>query len=422
MANEFECKTCSSRRDFLRTGFFGVGVGLSMPFVFEHTANAMAADDYFGAAGSAPERILVVVEMTGGNDGLNTVVPYRNDVYYKKRPTIAIKSETVLKLNDEVGLHPSMNGMKHLWDDGKLAIVQGCGYPNPNRSHFTSMEYWHTAVPNGVESNGWVGRFADARWPEPTPGLLVNIAAKQSLAVMSSRHAPVVFSDPKRYMRAGDPSQAPVYQEFLETHDDKSNKTLAFVRDISRTAQSSSGKVRDAVASYQTPISYGSESLASTLSTDLRKVSALINAGFPTRVYYVNMSGFDTHAGQAGQQTGLLMYVADALEGFFKDIKRIGRSQDVALMMFTEFGRRVEENQSGGTDHGAATPMYIMGEKIKPGMYSKYPSLTDLDSNGDLQMTTDFRSVYATMIQEWMKFDGAPTVLKGKFAPLGVFA
>ena len=317
MANEFECKTCSSRRDFLRTGFFGVGVGLSMPFVFEHTANAMAAESYFGAAGSTPERILVVVEMTGGNDGLNTVVPYRNDVYYKKRPTIAIKSETVLKLNDEIGLHPSMNGMKHLWDDGKLAIVQGCGYPNPNRSHFTSMEYWHTAVPNGVESNGWVGRFADARWPEPTPGLLVNIAAKQSLAVMSSRHAPVVFSDPKRYMRAGDPSTGPgLPGSSSKRTTTKSNKTLAVRPAIFRALQqSSSGKVRDAVASYQTPVSYGSESLASTLSTDsCSKVTALINAGFPTRVYYVNMSGFDTHAGQANQQNGLLMYVADALE------------------------------------------------------------------------------------------------------------
>src|ERR1019366_4339766 len=153
-----------------------------------------------------------------------------------------------------------------------------------------------------------------------------------------------------------------------------------------------------------TPVSYGSQSSVSTLSTDLKKVAALIGAGFPTRVYYVNMGGFDTHAGQEGAQRGLLMYVADALEGFQKDLKRMGHSQDVAMMMFTEFGRRVAENQSGGTDHGTATPMYIMGEKVKPGLYGTYPSLQDLDGNGDLRMTVDFRSVYATMIQEWMGF------------------
>jgi uncharacterized protein (DUF1501 family) len=187
-------------------------------------------------------------------------------------------------------------------------------------------------------------------------------------------------------------------------------------------ADYSSGKVREALKDYHTPVSYGSESIASTLSTDLKKVAALISSGFPTRVYYVSMSGFDTHAGQAGAQQANLMYVADALEGFMKDMKRIGRSSDVAMMMFTEFGRRVEENQSGGTDHGTATPMYMIGEKVKAGLYSTYPSLTDLDSNGDLKMTTDFRSVYATMIREWMGYGGTNAILKGDFQTLGAFA
>jgi uncharacterized protein (DUF1501 family) len=413
--------TISSRRDFLRTGFFGIGVGTAMPFVFEHSALAMAADAADGKE-PHPERILVVVEMTGGNDGLNTLIPYRNDKYYKVRPTLAIKPDKVMKLNDEVGLHSSMTGMKKLWDDGRLAVVQGCGYPNPNRSHFTSMEYWHTAVPNAVESLGWVGRFADAYWPEAKPSTIVNVGLKQSLAVQAALHAPVVFYDPTRFVRAGSPEQESVYRGFLGHQGDQGNQTLSFLRDISKTAESSSGKVREAVAQYKTPISYGSESIASTLSTDLKKVAALISAGFPTRVYYVSMSGFDTHAGQAGAQQGLLMYVADALEGFFSDMKRIGRSQDVAAMMFTEFGRRVEENQSGGTDHGTATPMYLMGEKIKPGLYSKYPSLEDLDGNGDLKMTTDFRSVYATMIKEWMGYSDAKTILKGDFATLGAIA
>src|SRR5579872_3969951 len=410
--------TNSSRRDFLRTGFFGIGVGMGMPLVFEHSALAMAAQAYHDGKEPHPNRVLVVVEMAGGNDGLNTVVPYRQDPYYKARPTLAQKPETLHKLTDEIGLHHSMLGMQKLWDRGQLAIVQGCGYPNPNRSHFTSMEYWHTAVPNGVESTGWVGRFADSAWPKPQPATIVNIAQKQSLAVQASLHAPVVFSDPTRFVRAGNPSQEPIYRGILDNNSQTSNQTLAFLRDISRTAQASSAKVRDAVASYRTPVSYGSESSVSTLAGDLKKVAALISAGFSTRVYYVSMSGFDTHAGQAGAQQGLLMYVADALEGFLTDMKRIARADDVAMMMFTEFGRRVAENQSGGTDHGTATPMYLLGAKVKAGLYGKYPRLDDLDANGDLKMTTDFRSVYATMVKEWMGYTDTRAILKGDFPTL----
>lgn len=410
--------TGSSRREFLRSGFFGIGVGLGMPLVFEHSALAMAAQAYHDGKEPHPNRILVVVEMAGGNDGLNTVVPCRQDPYYKARPNLALKKESLIRISDEVGLHNRMLGMQKLWDGGRLAIVQGCGYPNPNRSHFTSMEYWHTAIPNGVESLGWIGRFADSFWPKPEPATIVNVALKQSLAVQAAMHAPVVFSDPHRFVRAGDPAQEPVYRSFLDRKSETTNKTLSFLRDISRTAQGNSARVRDAVASYKTPVSYGSESIASTLSSDLKKVAALISSGFSTRVYYVSMGGFDTHAGQLQQQQGLLMYVADALEGFLTDMKRLGRGQDVAMMMFTEFGRRVAENQSGGTDHGTATPMYVLGEKVKGGLYGAYPRLDDLDANGDLKMTTDFRSVYATMIEEWMGYQDARGILRGDFPTL----
>ena len=422
MANH-QCLSCNqSRRDFLRTGLFGIGVGAALPFVFQHSALAMSAASFFGGSEAHPERILIVLELSGANDGLNTVVPYRNDVYYKARPTLAIKPAQTLKLNDELGLHASMRGFKSLWDDGKLAIVPGCGYPNPNRSHFSSMEYWHTAVPYGAESNGWVGRFADAAWPQGEPNRIVNVAARQSLAVQSSHHAPVVFADPERFVRAGDPSQEAVYKGILDRKSEQSNQTLAFLQGIARTAADSSVKVREAVKSYRTPISYGSESSVATLSTDLKKVAALINAGFPTRVYYVSIGGFDTHANQAGTQQQLLMYVADAIEGFLKDMKRLNRASDVALMIFTEFGRRVAQNQSQGTDHGAASPMYVIGEKVKGGLYGSYPSLEKLDDNGDLVMTTDFRRVYATMIQEWMGYAETKTILRGDFASLGVFA
>ena len=411
-----------SRRTFLRTGLFGLGLGMRLPWVFEHTALAIASDSYWEGRETHPERIMVIVELAGGNDGLNTVVPYRQDAYYRLRPTLAIKAQNTLKLTDEVGLHPAMTGFKALWDAGQLAIIPGCGYPQPNRSHFTAMAYWHTAMPHGVEVNGWAGRFADAAWPQGAPNRIVNIAARQSLAVQAQRHAPIVFADPERFVRAGDPSQEAVYRTMLARPSEPTNKTLAFVKDMARTASDSAVTVREAIKGYETPISYGVASAVATLATDLRKVAALIHAGFPTRIYYVSLSGFDTHANQSGAQPQLLMYVADALEGFVKDVTRLGRASEVAVMVFTEFGRRVAQNQSQGTDHGAATPMYIVGAPVKGGLYGQYPSLEQLDDNGDLIMTTDFRRVYATLIKEWMGFEHTETLLKGDFPTLGIFS
>jgi len=413
---------CRSRREFLRAGLLGLGIGMRLPYVFERTALAIASEACGDDREAHPERIMVIVELAGGNDGLNTVVPYRQDAYYKLRPTLAIKAQATLKLTDDIGLHPAMTGFKALWDAGQLAIIPGCSYPQPNRSHFTAMAYWHTAVPHGVESNGWVGRFTDAAWPQSAPNQIVNIAARQSLAVQAQHHAPVVFSDPERFVRAGDPSQESVYNTMLAHQSESTSQTLAFVKDIARTAADSAGKVREAIKRYSTPISYGTEGAAASLATDLRKVAALLHAGFPTRVYYVSLGGFDTHANQSVTQQLLLMYVADALEGFLKDVKRLGRASDVAVMLFTEFGRRVAQNQSQGTDHGTATPMYLVGAPVKGGIYGQYPSLDTLDENGDLLMTTDFRRVYATMIKEWMGFEQPQMILKGDFPTLGSFA
>ena len=323
-------------------------VGLSVPLVFRSSALALAADDI----DSTSARILVVVELAGGNDGLNTVIPYASDAYYAARPNLAIPKHEVLRLDGEIGLHPIMRGLSSLWDGGRLAIVQGCGYPDPVRSHFESMEYWHTAVPHRPEPTGWVGRFADARWPAGAESSIVNISERQSLAVQSDRQAPIVFRDPQRFVRAGAPDQEAVYRSMLGWQSDGDSRNLAYLREISRTAEASSERVREATARYKTPVSYGSRSQAASLSVDLRNVAALIDAGFPTRIYYVSMSGFDTHAGQLQNQSPLLMYVADALEGFLQDLRRIGRARDVATMVFTEFGRRVAENRSGGTDHG----------------------------------------------------------------------
>jgi uncharacterized protein (DUF1501 family) len=411
------CSKCAvSRRDMLRTGLFGLGVRSALPAIFGHTSFSLALQAFDGKE-AHPERILVVAELTGGNDGLDTVIPFSNDAYRKARPTLAPASSPVHKLNDELGLHTRLAGMKKVWDEGQMAIVQGCGYPNPDRSHFSSMEYWHTATPYQAQSTGWVGRLADSYWPEAKPNMIVNIAQKQSLAVQSARHSPVVFSRPEEFVRAGDSVQADVYRKLIQPTD-SGNDTLEFLAATCKNAADGSLRVREAVRNYKSPIPYGSTPLAN----DLKKVAALIAAGFPTRVYYVNLSGFDTHASQSSGRNYLLLGLGEALHAFQQDMQRVGRADDVAIMLFSEFGRRVEENASGGTDHGTAGPMFVVGKKVKAGLYGKHPSLTDLDNNGDLEMTTDFRRVYATMIQEWLGYSEPKSILKGDYAPLGIFA
>jgi uncharacterized protein (DUF1501 family) len=227
----------------------------------------------------------------------------------------------------------------------------------------------------------------------------------------------VVFSRPEDFVRAGDSVQSDVYRKLIQPTD-SGNETLEFLATTCKSAADGSERVRTAVKNYHSPVPYGSTPLA----VDLQKVAALINAGFPTRIYYVSLSGFDTHASQSSGRNYLLLGLGEALHAFQQDLQRIGRANDVAIMVFSEFGRRVEENASGGTDHGTAGPMFVVGKKVKAGLYGKHPSLTDLDNNGDLKMTTDFRRVYATMIQEWLGYGTPKEILKGDYAPLGIFS
>jgi len=411
--------TSVSRRDLLRTGFYGLGVSAALPVVLRNTSDALAAHALAGDAHAHPERILVVAELSGGNDGLNTVVPYADDAYYRLRPTIGIPEAQLLKLEDGYGFHPSLVGFQQLYDDGRMAVVHGCGYDNPSLSHFTSMGYWHTAAPNSGEKLGWLGRFADARSPKPQENLIVNIGNAQSLAVRSAGHTPLVFNDPGRFRRDGADDQRAAFEQ-MSRPADSGNDTLRFLKKVAHNAVRSSAFVRQAFASYRTPIDYGA---GAGIGNDLRKVAALIDSGMPTRVYYVSFGGnaFDTHVHQPGLHARLLMYTADAIRGFFEDLERIGRANDVAVMMFTEFGRRAEENASLGTDHGTATPLFVFGNRLKGGLHGEHPSLTELD-DGNLVKTTDFRRVYATMIEEWMGFEDAGALLGGEFEPLGMFA
>ena len=408
-----------SRRNFLRRGLCGIGVPLALPPVLGRVARALAAEGDDGDRARHPERVLVVVELTGGNDGLNTIIPFRDDEYYRVRPSLAIRKGDAIRLSDEAGLHPSLVGFERLYKDGLLAVVEGCGYPNPSLSHFASMGYWHTGVPNGGEPLGWVGRFADASAPAGTPNAVVNIASAQSLATRGQVHSPLVFDDPSQLRRTGSEDEKGALGAF-DLKTGSGNPSLDFLRSTARNATASGALVRDAWNSYSTPVDYG---IGGGLAADLRKVAALVAAGLPTRVYYVAYRGnsFDTHVHQADLHSRLLMYTADAVRGFIEDVRRIGRGNDVALMIFTEFGRRIEENASKGTDHGTAGPMFIVGSGVRGGFYGAAPSLTDTD-DGNLKMTTDFRRVYATMISEWMGHGDTKPILKGEFKPLGVFS
>ena len=414
-------RTCfCSRREFLARGLYGVGVGAGLPLFLSRTSAALTAQALKGTSfEKRPERILVVVELSGGNDGLNTVVPYADAAYYRARPNLGIPEREVIKVSDAHDSHPSLVGFERLYMDGLMGVVHGCGYEHPSLSHFSSMGFWHTGAPNTGEPLGWLGRLADERYEGASRNVIVNIGNAQSLAVRSRVHSPLVFNDPIRFRREGTDSEKQALAE-LSGARTTTNPTLDFLASTARNATDSSEFVRQAWAAYRTPVDYG---IGNAFGADLQKVAALIAAGMPTRLYYVSYQGnsFDTHVQQADRHNRLLVYTADAVRAFVEDLRRIGRAGDVAVMMFTEFGRRVEENGSLGTDHGTATPMFIVGAGVKGGFYGQHPSLTDLD-DGNMKMTTDFRRVYATMIREWLGSDDAETVLKGRFDTLGIFA
>ncbi|PPR18946.1 MAG: hypothetical protein CFH37_00166 [Alphaproteobacteria bacterium MarineAlpha9_Bin7] len=405
-----------SRREALQQGLCGLGVSAGLPLIFGRAAQSMAEDEKSGGVVN-PERILVIVELDGGNDGLNTVVPYGDDAYYRHRPDIAIAAEDVRPIDDHFGFHPSLAGFERLYKDGKFALIHGCGYDNPILSHFAAMGFWHTGVPIAGEKLGWIGRLGDKLSPEGRENFIVNVAKQQSLAVRSRVHSPLVFDDPARFLRAGRYEQTSLLGTLTGT-ESSSQPTLKFLSGVASSALKSAKFVREAWAAYSTPVNYG---LELPISQDLRKVAALIDAGMPTRLFYVQYrnNDFDTHVHQVDLHARLLAYASDPIHGFVEDMDRIGRGDDVTMMVFTEFGRRVPENASGGTDHGTATPVYVVGNKVKGGQYGKPVSLTELD-DGNLLYTTDYRRVYASMIGDWMGAD-ADTVLKGHFESLRLF-
>lgn len=379
------------------------------------TVSALAAAPLFSprawAQAGRDQRILVSVELSGGNDGLNTVVPHGDDAYYRHRPTIGIRPDAVRKLDGHFGLNPGMLGFERLWNSDDLAIIHGCGYERPSYSHFTSMAYWHTAAPNRGDEFGWLGRLADALDDASGADVLINIASAQSLAVKSRLHTPVVFDNPDRFQRRAFASQQPLMQRVDEAGG---NPSRAFLNDVARSALTASARIRDAWANYRTPVDYGLNGL------DLPKVAACIEAGLPARIYHVSYrnNAFDTHVQQVNLHQRILAYTADAINGFIRDLERIGQADRVLVLVYSEFGRRVPENANLGTDHGSANTMFLAGKPVIPGHYGTPPSLTSLVDGDNLQHTVDFRQVYATAVERWMQPGASESVLKGRFEPI----
>ena len=407
-----------TRREFLNSSLMLISAATVMP-MFVHRS-ALAASDPFDSPltksrpGVMEDRILVVVQLGGGNDGLNAVVPYGNPAYYKARPSIGIGDKEVLKLdlNSGIGLNPELVDLKAMYDEGMAAIVQGVGYPNPNRSHFVSMDIWQTADPGGGKGLGWLGKAMDefiATNPKAAQqtqgGPCICLGNESPLAMQGRRVKPVSFQRPDLFRWVGSdlhPALAKEYDKLNRTPPvNDANDPLSFVMRTSMDAQVASERIRDAVK--QAPVTSFNQG---PLAYQLKMVAAMIRANLPARVYYVTLGGFDTHANQPGNQGRQLREFASSIKSFYAELAAIGQKSRVVTMAFSEFGRRVEQNASNGTDHGTAGPVFLFGQSIKPGLLGTYPSLTELD-HGDLIHTVDFRSVYADVLDNWLKLDSS---------------
>lgn len=360
-------------------------------------------------------RILVILQLEGGNDGLNTVVPYRDDEYYKARPGIGIPREAVLRLNDELALHPQLAGFKELFDEGKLAIVQGVGYPQPDRSHFRSLDIWQSASP-GTQSpdRGWIGRALDLA-AEETHALAIGLK-RLPLTMMAANVNVPTIEDINGFMLNTGPDDADgrtrrklIRQ--LAAHEGAGSSTLTMLQQAAQSAYDASERFRDVASRYQSSAEYPNSQLAN----HLKLIAQIICGELGVRIFFVSLGGFDTHSQQPGAHQALLAEVASAVRTFFSDLHGHGLGEQVLLATYSEFGRRVKENGSLGTDHGAASQMFIVTPG-KGGLFGAHPSLTDLD-DGDLKFHTDFRSVYATLLEKWLGFPAEP-VLGGRFGTL----
>lgn len=412
--------TIHTRRQFLRTSILGGALSWTVPAFLERTFLAMdaqAADSLIQTSTGKDGPILVILQLAGGNDGLNTLVPHGDDAYYRARPSIAIPKSKTHRLTDYLGLNPNLSGLKSLYDEGHLSVIQGVGYPNPNRSHFRSTEIWQTAVDaDKSDSQGWLGRYFDSCCQGEDPAVGVSIGNQTPQAFAAKEPRGISFSRPEQFRFDLKQSAIPdAADEFFRSVNDVESmdgesigmlhgpnsgggETLDFLQRTALDAVMSSDKVLDITKRSRSSVTYPAGNLANSLNL----VARLIGGGMPTRVYYVAQGGYDTHSNQLGSHERLMRDLDSSISAFVADLKSQGNFDRVMMMTFSEFGRRVAENGSGGTDHGAAAPLFVAGGAVKPGIFGAAPSLTKLN-NGDLIHGVDFRSVYATVLSKWLK-------------------
>jgi uncharacterized protein (DUF1501 family) len=357
-------------------------------------------------------KVTVVIQLSGGNDGLNTVIPITNDIYYKNRPRLGIQKKDALLVTDDVALNPALIAFKNLYDDGSLSILNSVGYPNPDRSHFRSMDIWHSAsAANEYVNTGWIGRYLDAQCKgcdKPTQAIEMDDVL--SLALKGEANKALALKDAAKLFNS---SNSSYFKDITATHTQGEETVDYLYKTMSETISSAEYiyKQSKLKATTQTYPNTG-------LGKDLKTIASLIFSDINTKVYYVSLGSFDTHVNQEGQQKRLFTELNDAVKAFTDDLKRNNRFDDVLMMTFSEFGRRVAQNASGGTDHGTANNMFLIGGGLKQkGVLNAMPDLSDLNE-GDLKHTVDFKSVYATVLHNWLGADDK-AILGKKFEKLG---
>jgi uncharacterized protein (DUF1501 family) len=405
------------RQRFLFGSLAGLAVAANVDNLF---GTALAQPILPGLPGGTDERVLIVINMQGGNDGLNTVVPHGMSQYYRYRPTLGIAPSDVLAIDKTVGLNPALKSLKGMYDAGNVAIVQGAGYPSPDHSHFRSTEIWQTAEPEHYLSTGWVGRFLDvADLPKDNLFNAVALAPVLPAAMVGRKVDVPAISAIRAYGLTSDRNATQRGAFASIVHDDRvpfSSPYLGTVATIEDHAQRGSEELPKLISGYRTDAAYP----ATPIGRSLALAAQIVGSRLGTRVIYVQHGSFDTHAAQKPTQDRLLAELSDGLKAFYDDLAAHNNDKRTLTMTFSEFGRRVQENASRGTDHGEAAPMFLVGGGVKGGLYGEHPSLDVLD-NGDVTYTTDFRSVYATIIQKWFGRDTSG-VLAGSFPTLGMLA
>ena len=391
-------KNQTSRRQFLKDASLTVAGTMMVPAFLKGTSMSEFSSD---------GRRLIVIQLSGGNDGLNTVVPFRNDYYYKYRSRIAHNPHDVLRLNDDMALHPLMTGIKSLFDSGDLTIINNVGYPNPNRSHFRSMDIWHSASDSKEYiSTGWLGRYLDNECSGCKTHAGIEISNLLDLALKGEKKKGLPLVNPQQ-----------LYSSFrgvkIEKQNTGNNEAADFLYKTIAQTKSSAEYIFKTSKNYKSKLTYPNNEFGRSMKT----IAELIISGIDTQIFYASLGGFDTHYKQVGRQNNLLKMYSDAMNVFIKELKSNNQWSNTLVLTFSEFGRRVKENGSLGTDHGKANNVFIMGGNLKrKGFYNNPPDLLNLD-NGDLKHEIDFRQVYSTILDKWLKAD-ADTILLNKYERL----